>query len=116
MFTGFDTDQTMLRITAMNTILHNMDEANIEFRDSLSKDNGDTEKFTVVLANPPFKGSLDHAAVAPSLTDTASTKKTELLFIALFLRMLETGGRCAIIVPDVCCSAHRRRIRLFAAP
>jgi len=100
MFTGYDTDQTMLRITAMNTILHNMDEANIEFRDSLSKDNGDTEKFKVVLANPPFKGSLDYEAVAPSLTDTAKTKKTELLFVALFLRMLEMGGRCACIVPD----------------
>jgi type I restriction enzyme M protein len=100
MFTGYDTDQTMLRITAMNTILHNMDEANIEFRDSLSKDNEDTEKFKVVLANPPFKGSLDHEAVAKSLTDIASTRKTELLFIALFLRMLEMGGRCACIVPD----------------
>lgn len=100
MFTGYDTDQTMLRITAMNTILHNMDEANIEFRDSLSKDNEDKEKFKVVLANPPFKGSLDHAAVAPSLTDMASTKKTELLFVALFLRMLDFGGRCACIVPD----------------
>jgi type I restriction enzyme M protein len=100
MFTGYDTDQTMLRITAMNTILHNMDEANIEFRDSLSKDNEDKELFKVVLANPPFKGSLDHDAVAPSLTDVASTKKTELLFVALFLRMLDFGGRCACIVPD----------------
>jgi type I restriction enzyme M protein len=100
MFTGYDTDQTMLRITAMNTILHGMDEANIEFRDSLSKDNEDKELFKVVLANPPFKGSLDHDAVAPSLTDVASTKKTELLFVALFLRMLDFGGRCACIVPD----------------
>lgn len=100
MFTGYDTDQTMLRITAMNTILHNMGEANIEFRDSLSKDNEDKEKFKVVLANPPFKGSLDYEAVAPSLTDIAKTKKTELLFVALFLRMLEFGGRCACIVPD----------------
>jgi type I restriction enzyme M protein len=100
MFTGYDTDQTMLRITAMNTILHNMDEANIEFRDSLSKDNEDAEKFKVVLANPPFKGSLDHEAVAKSLTDIAATRKTELLFISLFLRMLEMGGRCACIVPD----------------
>jgi type I restriction enzyme M protein len=100
MFTGYDTDQTMLRITAMNTILHNMDVANIEFRDSLSKDNEDKELFKVVLANPPFKGSLDRDAVAPSLTDVASTKKTELLFVALFLRMLDFGGRCACIVPD----------------
>ena len=100
MFTGFDTDQTMLRITAMNTILHNMDEANISFNDSLSKDNTDEDKYSVVLANPPFKGSLDHEAVAPSLTSVTNTKKTELLFLALFLRMLEIGGRCACIVPD----------------
>ncbi|MDR1730884.1 MAG: N-6 DNA methylase, partial [Synergistaceae bacterium] len=86
MFTGYDTDQTMLRITAMNTILHNMDEANIRFHDSLSKDNDDTEKYTVVLANPPFKGSLDHDAIAPSLLSVTNTKKTELLFLALFLR------------------------------
>ena len=100
MFTGYDTDQTMLRITAMNTILHNMDEANITFNDSLSKDNTDIEKYSVVLANPPFKGSLDHEAVASSLTDTTNTKKTELLFLALFLRILSVGGRCACIVPD----------------
>ncbi|MDR1379222.1 MAG: type I restriction-modification system subunit M [Synergistaceae bacterium] len=100
MFTGYDTDQTMLRITAMNTILHNMDEANIRFHDSLSKDNSDTEKYTVILANPPFKGSLDSNAVAPSLLSVTNTKKTELLFLALFLRMLQVGGRCACIVPD----------------
>jgi type I restriction enzyme M protein len=100
MFTGYDTDQTMLRITAMNTILHNMDEANIAFHDSLSKDNPDTEKYSVILANPPFKGSLDHEAVAPSLISVTNTKKTELLFVALFLRMLQVGGRCACIVPD----------------
>jgi type I restriction enzyme M protein len=100
MFTGFDTDQTMLRITAMNTILHNMDEANIAFNDSLSKDNTDEDKYSVVLANPPFKGSLDHEAVVPSLTSVTNTKKTELLFLALFLRMLQIGGRCACIVPD----------------
>ncbi|MCX7749201.1 MAG: type I restriction-modification system subunit M [Clostridia bacterium] len=100
MFAGYDTDQTMLRITAMNTILHNMDEADIRFNDSLSKDNSDTEKYSIVLANPPFKGSLDHDAVAPSLTSVTDTKKTELLFLALFLRILEVGGRCACIVPD----------------
>jgi type I restriction enzyme M protein len=100
MFTGYDTDQTMLRITAMNTILHNMDEANIAFHDSLSKDNPDTEKYSVILANPPFKGSLDHEAVSPSLISVTNTKKTELLFVALFLRMLQIGGRCACIVPD----------------
>lgn len=100
MFTGYDTDQTMLRITAMNTILHNMDEANIAFHDSLSKDNPDTEKYSVILANPPFKGSLDHEAVSPSLISVTNTKKTELLFLALFIRMLQIGGRCACIVPD----------------
>ncbi len=100
MFTGYDTDQTMLRITAMNTILHGMDNANIRFNDSLSKNNTDEDKYTVVLANPPFKGSLDHDSVAPSLLSVADTKKTELLFVALFLRMLDAGGRCACIVPE----------------
>lgn len=100
MFTGYDTDQTMLRITAMNTILHGMENANIRFNDSLSKDNTDTELYSVILANPPFKGSLDHDSVAPSLTSVTDTGKTELLFVALFLRMLEAGGRCACIVPD----------------
>lgn len=100
MFTGYDTDQTMLRITAMNAILHNMDNANIRYNDSLSKENTDTDKYTLILANPPFKGSLDHNAVAPSLTSVTDTKKTELLFLALFLRMLDAGGRCACIVPD----------------
>jgi type I restriction enzyme M protein len=100
MFTGYDTDQTMLRITSMNSILHNMGDADIKFFDSLSKDNTDSEKYSVVLANPPFKGSLDHDSVAPSLTSITKTKKTELLFLALFLRMLAVGGRCACIVPD----------------
>jgi len=100
MFTGYDTDQTMLRITAMNTILHGMDNAYISFNDSLSKNNTDTDRYTVILANPPFKGSLDHESVAPSLLSITDTKKTELLFVALFLRMLDAGGRCACIVPE----------------
>ena len=100
MFTGYDTDQTMLRITAMNTVLHGMENADIRFNDSLSKDNTDEEKYTMVLANPPFKGSLDSDAVAPNLTSVTSTKKTELLFLALFLRILDAGGKCACIVPD----------------
>lgn len=100
MFTGYDTDQTMLRITAMNTILHGMDNADIRFNDSLSKNNTDEDKYTLVLANPPFKGSLDSDAVAPSLTNVVKTTKTELLFLALFLRILDAGGRCACIVPD----------------
>lgn len=100
MFTGYDTDQTMLRITAMNTILHGMDNADIRFNDSLSKNNTDADKYTLILANPPFKGSLDNDAVAANLTSKVDTKKTELLFVALFLRMLDAGGRCACIVPD----------------
>lgn len=100
MFTGYDTDQTMLRITAMNTILHGMDNANVKFNDSLSKNITDEDKYTVVLANPPFKGSLDHDSVAPSLISVTDTPKTELLFIALFLRMLDAGGRCGCIVPE----------------
>lgn len=100
MFTGYDTDQTMLRITAMNTTLHGMDNADIRFNDSLSKSNMDEDKFTLVLANPPFKGSLDADAISTSLTNVVKTTKTELLFLALFLRMLDAGGRCACIVPD----------------
>ena len=100
MFTGYDTDQTMLRITAMNTILHGMDNADIRFNDALSKNNTDADRYTLVLANPPFKGSLDGQNVAGSLTSKVKTTKTELLFVALFLRMLDTGGRCACIVPD----------------
>ena len=100
MFTGYDTDQTMLRITAMNTVLHDMENANIRFNDSLSKENTDEGKYTIILANPPFKGSLDSDAVAPNLTAVTNTKKTELLFLALFLRMLDDGGTCGCIVPD----------------
>ncbi len=100
MFTGYDTDQTMLRITAMNTVLHGMDNADIRFNDSLSKENKDEDKYTMILANPPFKGSLDNDAVAPSLMAMTATKKTEILFVSLFLRMLDVGGRCACIVPD----------------
>lgn len=100
MFTGYDTDQTMLRITAMNTILHGMDGADIQFSDALSKNNTDTDKYTLVLATPPFKGSLDGQNIAGGLTAKVKTTKTELLFVALFLRMFDAGGRCACIVPD----------------
>ena len=100
MFTGYDTDQTMLRITAMNSILHGMDGADIRFIDALSKNNTDADRYTLVLANPPFKGSLDGQNVAGSLTAKVKTTKTELLFVALFLRVLDAGGRCACIVPD----------------
>ncbi|MET7040579.1 class I SAM-dependent DNA methyltransferase [Clostridium botulinum] len=100
MFNGFDMDRTMLRIGAMNMMLHGVDNPNIEYKDSLSETNKDSEKYTLVLANPPFKGSLDYEAVSVDLLKVSKTKKTELLFLALFLRILKTGGRCASIVPD----------------
>jgi len=106
MFHGFDFDSTMLRIAAMNLMLHGVDNPDIHYQDTLSNsfperfpkaaENG----FDVVLANPPFKGSLDEGDVHPSLMRVVKTKKTELLFIALILRMLKVGGRCAMIVPD----------------
>jgi len=100
MFTGFDMDRTMLRIGAMNMMLHGVDNPNISYQDSLSEVNTEREKYTLVLANPPFKGSLDYDGVAADLLKIAKTKKTELLFIALFLKTLKIGGRAAVIVPD----------------
>lgn len=100
MFYGFDMHRTMLRIGAMNMMLHGIENPNIEYRDSLSEQNKDKDKYTLVLANPPFKGSLDYEAVSSDLLKITKTKKTELLFLALFLRILKTGGRCACIVPD----------------
>ena len=100
MFTGFDTDSTMLRIGAMNMMLHGVNNAFIEYRDSLSEQNSDFEKYSVVLANPPFKGSLDYDIVSPDLLKSCKTKKTELLFLNLFMRVLKVGGKCACIVPD----------------
>lgn len=100
MLHGFDTDQTMLRIGAMNLMLHDINNPDVAFRDSLSTDNPDTDRYTLILANPPFAGNLDYEAVAKSLLAIAKTKKTELLFLALFLRSLAVGGRCASIVPD----------------
>ena len=100
MFHGFDMDRTMLRIGAMNMMTHGVDNPVIEYRDSLSDQNPDKEKYSLILANPPFKGSLDYDIVSAELLKVCKTKKTELLFLALFLRMLKTGGRCACIVPD----------------
>lgn len=100
MFYGFDMDRTMLRIGAMNMLLHGVDNPNIEYRDSLSEKNKDMEKYSLVLANPPFKGSLDYESVRADLLKVTKTKKTELLFLALILKMLKTGGRSATIVPD----------------
>lgn len=100
MFHGFDMDRTMLRIGAMNMMTHGVDNPVIEYRDSLSDQNTDKEKYSLILANPPFKGSLDYDIVSADLLKVCKTKKTELLFLAVFLRMLRTGGRCACIVPD----------------
>ena len=100
MFYGFDMDRTMLRIGAMNMLLHGVDNPHIEYRDSLSENNPDQEKYTLILTNPPFKGSLDYERVSADLLQVTKTKKTELLFLALFLRVLKKGGRAAVIVPD----------------
>ena len=100
MFNGFDMDRTMLRIGAMNMMTHGVESPNIEYRDSLSDQITDNNKYSMILANPPFKGSLDYDSVSTDLLKIAKTKKTELLFLALFIRMLKVGGRCACIVPD----------------
>ena len=100
MFHGYDMDRTMLRIGAMNMMTHGVDNPFIEYRDSLSDQNPDKDQYTLILANPPFKGSLDYDSVSPDLLKVCKTKKTELLFLALFIRMLKVGGRCACIVPD----------------
>lgn len=100
MFYGYDMDRTMLRIGAMNMMTHGIDNPYIEYRDSLSDQNPDKDKYSLILANPPFKGSLDYDTVSTDLLKVCKTKKTELLFLALFLRMLRVGGRCACIVPD----------------
>ena len=104
MFHGFDFDSTMLRIAAMNMLLHGIENPAIEYRDSLSERSAVAQdyegSFDVILANPPFKGSIDHESVFKGLTSVAKTKKTELLFLVLMARILKTGGRCAVIVPD----------------
>ena len=100
MFHGYDMDSTMLRIGAMNMMTHGIDNPFIEYRDSLSDQNPDKDKYSLILANPPFKGSLDYDIVATDLLKICKTKKTELLFLLLFIRMMKIGGRCACIVPD----------------
>ena len=101
LFNGFDFDPTMLRIGAMNMALHGVENANVAYRDSLAEDHTeDAGRYSLILANPPFAGSLDHENVAKDLQQVVKTKKTELLFVALFLRLLKTGGRAAVIVPD----------------
>ena len=101
LFHGFDFDNTMLRIGSMNMLLHGVENPDIRYRDSLAQDHaGEEEKFTLVLANPPFAGSLDYENCAKDLQQIVKTKKTELLFLALFLRLLKPGGRAAVIVPE----------------
>src|SRR5436305_4678388 len=101
MFHGFDFDNTMLRIGSMNMLLHGVENPDIRYRDSLAQDHaGEEEKYTLVMANPPFAGSLDYENCAKDHQQIVKTKKTELLFLALFVRLLQTGGRAAIIVPD----------------
>ena len=100
-FHGYDFDNTMLRIGSMNMLLHSVENPDIRYRDSLAQaDDDDAEKYSLVLANPPFAGSLDYESTAKDLQQIVKTKKTELLFLALFLRLLQTGGRAAVIVPD----------------
>ena len=99
-FTGFDMDRTMLRISAMNLMLHSITHPHIDYKDSVSKANDISGQFTMVLANPPFKGTIDAESIHDNLKAVTNTKKTELLFLALFLRLLKPGGQCACIVPD----------------
>lgn len=97
---GYDTDQTMLRIGAMNLLLHDITAPQLAWRDSLSEQNEDQNCYTLIMANPPFAGSLDKGNVNKKILAYANTSKTELLFLAQFVRSLEIGGRCASIVPD----------------
>jgi type I restriction enzyme M protein len=101
LFNGFDFDPTMLRIGSMNMALHGVEGANVSYRDSLAEEHAeDAGRYSLVLANPPFAGALDYEVTAKDLQRIVKTKKTELLFLALFLRLLKTGGRAAVIVPD----------------
>ncbi|MCX2941364.1 class I SAM-dependent DNA methyltransferase [Mycobacterium sp. CVI_P4] len=101
MFHGYDFDNTMLRIASMNMLMHGIESPDIRYRDSLSEGaSEDSEKYTLILANPPFAGSLDYESTSKDLQRVVKTKKTELLFVALFLKLLKPGGRAAVIVPD----------------
>ena len=100
MFSGFDTDQSMLRIGAMNMMLHGVEAPNIKYQDSLSAENTVRNKYSLIMANPPFTGSVFQEDISKDIITLCKTKKTELLFMALFTKMLDVGGRCASIVPD----------------
>ncbi len=99
-FSGFEMDQTMLRISSMNLMLHEVEAPDVRYLDSVSQKNDISDKFDVILANPPFTGSIDAEGIDKGLRAIVDTKQTELLFVALFLRMLKVGGRCACIVPN----------------
>ena len=118
MFHGFDFDNTMLRIGSMNMLLHGVENPDVRYRDSLAQNVADeAEQYSLILANPPFAGSLDYENTAKDLQQIVKTKKTELLFVALFLRLLQPGGRAAVIVPDGVLfgssKAHRELRRLL---
>ncbi len=100
MFSGYDTDRTMLRLSAMNLMLHSISQPHIDYVDSVSRQNNIASAYDIVLANPPFTGTVDAESINDNLRTITDTKKTELLFVALFLRILRKGGRCACIVPD----------------
>lgn len=100
LFYGYDFDPSMVRIASMNLMLHSIDNPNVAQTDTLSKRFEEENKYTIVLANPPFKGSIDEGDISPSLLKGAKTTKTELLFMKLITRILDLGGRCAVIVPD----------------
>lgn len=100
MFSGFDTDQSMLRIGAMNMMLHGVEDPGIKYQDSLSGENIERDAYTLIMANPPFTGSVFQEEISKDLLALCKTRKTELLFMSLFTKMLKVGGRCASIVPD----------------
>ena len=100
MFSGFDTDQSMLRIGAMNMMLHGVEDPNIRYQDSLSSENTERDSYSLCMANPPFTGSVFQEEISKDLLALCKTRKTELLFVTLFIKMLKVGGRCASIVPD----------------
>lgn len=101
MFHGIEIDDTMVRIGAMNLQLHGIDSPKLTKGNALGESMADIrDQYTLILANPPFKGALDYDVVEGSILNVVKSKKTELLFLALMLRMLKKGGRCAVIVPD----------------
>ena len=100
MFNGFEIDTTMLRISTMNMMLHGIDNPNIRYQDSLNEQNKEKEKYTLVLANPPFKGSLDHDAVSDDLLKITKTKKNRIIIFSFILTFIKKGGRAAVVVPN----------------